>query len=100
MTRTETQTMGMETAEVIEVIRDILCEGLDLGLRRETIAADASLGDDGLGLDSISMAEFVNALETRFGIRILDEDLDGANFATVTSVAALVLLRGEGRVAA
>jgi acyl carrier protein len=94
------QTMTMETTDIIEVIRDILCEDLDLGLRRDAIAADASLGDDGLALDSISMAEFVNALETRFGIRILDEDLDGANFANLTSVAALVLLRGDGRVAA
>ena len=90
----------MPESNVIDAIREILCEDLDLDLRREAIAADASLGDDGLALDSISMAEFVNSLETKFAIRILDEDLDGTNFATVGSVAALVALRAEGPVSA
>ncbi len=90
----------MPDSNVIDAIREILCEDLDLDLRREAIAADASLGDDGLALDSISMAEFVNSLETKFAIRILDEDLDGTNFATVGSVAALVALRAEGPVSA
>lgn len=90
----------MPESNVIDAIRDILCEDLDLDLHREAIAADASLGDDGLALDSISMAEFVNSLEAKFAIRILDEDLDGTNFATVGSVAALVALRAEGPVSA
>ncbi len=90
----------MNESNVIDTIRNILCEDLDLDLHRETIAADASLGDDGLALDSISMAEFVNSLETKFAIRILDEDLDGRNFATVGSVAALVALRADGAASA
>ncbi len=89
----------MDKSAIIDVIRNILREDLDLSLHGDVIAIDASLGDDGLALDSVTMAEFINALETRFDIRILDEDLDGANFATVGSVAALVLLRAEDKVA-
>jgi acyl carrier protein len=89
----------MDKSAIIDVIRDILREDLDLSLQHKTIAIDDSLGADGLALDSVTMAEFINALEARFDIRILDEDLDGANFVTVGSVADLVLLRAEGTVA-
>ena len=89
----------MDKSAIIDVIRDILREDLDLGLNQDAIAHNASLGEDGLALDSVTMAEFVNALETRFDIRILDEDLDGSNFTTLGSVAARVLLRSEDKVA-
>jgi acyl carrier protein len=89
----------MDKSAIIDLIRDILRKDLDLGLQDKAIAIDDSLGADGLALDSVTMAEFINALEARFDIRILDEDLDGANFVTVGSVADLVLLRAEGTVA-
>lgn len=80
----------MDNATIVHTIKRVLCDELDLDLRLEDIADDASLGDDGLALDSITMAEFLAALEHAFSIRIPDEALSSTNFDSVATVAALV----------
>ena len=64
----------MDKARVIDTLKQIIADDLDLNIARDQIDDAASFLEDGLALDSISMAEFINHLERRFPIRILDED--------------------------
>jgi acyl carrier protein len=83
----------MDKSSIIDSLKQIIADDLDLNVNRDEIEDEASLLEDGLALDSISMAEFINHLEQRFSIRILDEDLDTATFSSLDSVATLVLKR-------
>lgn len=70
----------------------------DTELRLRRIAAELSgrspsgsdLGRD-YGLDSLDVIHFVSAVEKEFGIQIPDEDLTAASFATIESVAAVLI---------
>jgi acyl carrier protein len=83
----------MDKARVIDFLKQIIADDLDLNIAYDQIDDAASFLEDGLALDSISMAEFINHLERRFPIRILDEDLESATFRSLDSVAELVLKR-------
>ena len=83
----------MDKSRVIDILKRIIAEDLDLNIGYDQIDDAASFLEDGLALDSISMAEFINLLEGRVQIRILDEDLETATFCSLDSVAALVQAR-------
>lgn len=83
----------MDKKQIIAILKQIIVEDLDLNLRYEQVGDEASFLEDGLALDSISMAEFIDHLERRFSIRILDEDLDTSTFKSLSSVVSLVQKR-------
>ena len=56
----------------------------DFGVDPEKISPDATLTD--LGLDSLSVVEFIFELEDELGVEI---DPDGADFSTLGEAAAL-----------
>lgn len=87
----------MDRPRIIDTLKKIIAEDLDLNVGYEQIGDDASLLEDGLALDSISMAEFMDHLERRFSIRILDEDLETATFRSLGSVVSLVEKRSTHR---
>ncbi len=83
----------MDKPQIIDIVKKILAEDLDLNISYEQIEDEASFLEDGLALDSISMAEFIDHVERRFSIRILDEDLDTATFKSLGSVVSLIQKR-------
>jgi acyl carrier protein len=83
----------MDKPQIIETLKRIIAEDLDLNVSYEQIADEVSFLEDGLALDSISLAEFIDHVEQRFSIRILDEDLDTATFKSLGSVVSLVQRR-------
>lgn len=80
----------MEHLQIIDRLKTILADEMDLNLKRSEIGDAVSLLDDGLALDSITLAEFIDIIEKRFSIRIRDEDLDMRRFASLGSVVALI----------
>jgi len=60
---------------VINRIKKILVEQLNLKRTPASIRDDEPLFKDGLGLDSIDSLEIIIAIEREFGIRIKDEQL-------------------------
>lgn len=45
-------------------------------------------------LDSLAIVELVSFLETRFGIRVSDDDLTPENFQTIDEIVAFVAAKG------
>lgn len=87
----------MDKPQIITTLKQILAKDLDLNVSHEQIGDDASFLEDGLALDSISMAELIDHVERRFSIKILDEDLETATFKSLGSVASLVQKRSVGQ---
>jgi acyl carrier protein len=60
-------------ADVLEKIKKIICEQLDV--KEEAVVLTASFVDD-LGADSLDQVELIMAMEEEFNISIPDEDAE------------------------
>lgn len=83
----------MELQHIGERLKRILAEDLDLNLSVSDIDDAVSFMDDGLALDSINLAEFIDRIESVFAIRIRDEDLGSHAFSSLATVVGLVAAR-------
>lgn len=79
----------METI-IIEQLKTIIAERLDTNIRREEITPEASLLEDGLGLDSIMVVELVSLIEEHFGFQFKEEELDLKILTSLRTLAAFV----------
>ena len=81
----------MDRAELVERLKRVVVDALELGIRPENVPADLDLGDrGGVAIDSIEAVALVLALEHEFEVRFGEEDLDMTNFYTLGSMADLV----------
>lgn len=60
--------------QLLDVIRSVLIEDLQLSLPAEQIDPDTPLIATGLALDSIDAVDLVIGIEQRTGVRILDDE--------------------------
>jgi acyl carrier protein len=72
-----------------EVLR-ILDEVLSLGGRARSFTPDTPLLGAIPELDSMAVVTLITSLEEQLGIVVDDDDIDGATFATVESLSAIV----------
>ena len=72
----------------------LIVTALSLEVAPETIAPEAPLFGEGLGLDSVDALELVMSLEHTFGIRVEDKEAGRRTLSSVASIAAW--LRGKG----
>lgn len=72
-----------------EVIR-LLDEVLSLNGRSSAFTRDTPLLGAIPELDSMAVVTLITGLETHFGLTVDDDDIDGATFATVGSLADFV----------
>jgi acyl carrier protein len=79
-----------EIAEVVEQIKQILIEDLELRLVAAQIPDDSSLLERGLALDSILIAELIARIENRFGFQFDDRVLETRLFDNLSDLAAFV----------
>jgi acyl carrier protein len=79
-----------DTSDVVGQIKQILVEGLQVNIKVDEIPDDYSLLEDGLALDSILIAELIALIESRFGLRFDDRDLEVEMFENLGVLAAFV----------
>jgi len=74
------------TKEVLRVLDEVLSlQGRSAGFTRDTPLLGAIPE-----LDSMAVVTLITTLEEQFGLTIDDDDIDGATFATVGSLADFV----------
>ena len=83
--------MTEDRQKVLQGIKQILVEDLDLNLEIGEISDDASLMEDGLGLDSVVVVELITHLEKRFGFHFDDDSLTAENFESLGTLASFVM---------
>jgi acyl carrier protein len=84
----ENKTIGAK--EVIEQIKRILVEEMQLNVVCEEIPDDYSLLESGLALDSILVAELIARIEDRFGLQFDDRVLKTELFNNLGLLAGFV----------
>jgi acyl carrier protein len=76
--------------EVLEKIKRIVVEDLDLSLKYEDLDETVPLFAGGLALDSVIIVELISFIEKRFGIELQDEALNTETFKNLQSVAQVI----------
>ncbi len=77
-------------ADIVQQIKHMLVDDLQLKVNPDEISDDGSLLEDGLALDSISIAELIAQIEDRFGLQFDDRVLETKLFTNLSVLAAFV----------
>jgi acyl carrier protein len=78
------------TDQVLERIKRIVVEDLDVNLKYEDLDETVPLFEEGLALDSVILVELIGFIEKRFDIVLDDETLNVATFSNLQSVARVI----------
>ena len=81
--------------KVIDQLKEIIAEQLDVNIQREEITPDAPLFEEGLGLDSIAIVEFITLIEEQFDFEFEEHELDMAAFKDIRTVANFISTKRE-----
>lgn len=76
--------------QVLERIKRIVVEDLDVNLKYEDLDETVPLFEEGLALDSVILVELIGFIEKRFDIVLDDEALNLATFENLQSVARVI----------
>lgn len=76
---------------VVNQLKTIVADKLDVNLKLEEIDENASLFEDGLGLDSIATVEFIALIEEDFGIEFGDGELNPELFSNLKVLADFII---------
>jgi len=75
---------------VIEKLRRIVADDLDVNLPYDQIDPTVPLFEEGLALDSVVLVELISFVERRFGIELRDDALNMATFQNLESLARVI----------
>jgi acyl carrier protein len=81
---------GKRGMDVVKEVTRLLDEVLSLGGRGAAFTRDTQLLGAIPELDSMAVVTLITTLEERFGIAVDDDDIDGATFSTVGTLADFV----------
>ena len=72
---------------MIESVKRILRDALQLGAKADSLTADSGLLGEMPEVDSMAVVTILTLLEEEFGIEVNDDDISAETFATVGSLA-------------
>ena len=82
---------------IINRLKGIIADKLDVNLKIEEIDENVSLFEDGLGLDSIAIVDLIVWIEKDFSLTIADEELDAELFENLGTLADFIHQKMNGR---
>ena len=88
---TELETQCAQREAILDRLRKMLVDHLQLGRAPDELDPDAPLFGSGLGLDSLDAVELVVVLESEFGLRVSDSTALRMSFRSLNKVVDLVL---------
>ena len=81
---------------VIDGLKHIIAEELDVNLDPQEIDESAPLFEEGIGLDSIAIMDFILLIEEHFGFQFSDTELNVELFKNLKTLAGLIATKVEG----
>ena len=79
-----------EQVQVLESVKRIILDDLDVNLTYEDLDETAPLFEEGLALDSVILVELISFIEKRFNIELRDELLNMDTFRNLQSIARVI----------
>lgn len=75
------------SASLVNQLKTIIAQELDVNLKIEEINENVSLFEDGLGFDSIATVELISLIEKHFDIEFSDSELNLEYFSNLKVLA-------------
>ena len=75
---------------IIEQLKQIIVNDLDIKADINNINHDVSLLEDGIGLDSMAIMEFISLVEEKFEFQFSDDELGMEPFNSLTSLSQFI----------
>jgi acyl carrier protein len=75
---------------LVNQLKTIMAEELDINLKVEEIDENASLFEGGLGLDSIAIVELISLVEQHFNFQFSDTELTSESFSNLNILADFI----------
>lgn len=76
--------------EITEQLKSLIANDLDLNLDINDISEEMSLLEDGIGLDSMAVMEFISLIEEKFNVEFTDEELSMEPFQNLASLSQCI----------
>lgn len=76
--------------DVKSELKGIIVHDLDVNIKMEDIDDEVSLYDDGLGLDSISVINFIVLIEKKLGISFEENEISSKLFSNINNLSEFV----------
>lgn len=92
--QTTTQYDGLtdlHSKEVLDKLKEILIGLAGLALEPQEIDPEISILEEGLGLDSIMLVEFIALIEAEFGFTFAENDLNMDVFASLNALTDFIV---------
>jgi acyl carrier protein len=80
---------------IVERLRGMIANELDVHLDLDGIDAAAPLFEGGLELDSFAIVELISLVESRFGFEFSPDDLGPRHFESLNALARLVASKSD-----
>lgn len=71
-------------------LKEIIIEDLNVNIAPDEIRDDISLYEDGIGLDSISIVNFIVTIEKRFDMKFGENEITARLFSNINSLAEFI----------
>jgi len=81
---------------IIDRLRHLVAENLDMNVKPEEIDPDAQLLEGGLMLDSISLVKLIALSEQEFKVELGEEELRMESFASLRALAGVIAVHQNG----
>ncbi|RQO65150.1 acyl carrier protein [Pedobacter sp. KBW06] len=85
--------LEQKTDEVMSTLKMIAAENLETDVSADDIDENASLYEDGIGLDSINVVSFIVAVEEKFELSFDGDDINTSVFSNLKSLAEYISAR-------
>lgn len=78
---------------ITERLKDIIANDLDIKANREVLQDNVSLLESGVGLDSVSVMEFISIIEEKFEFEFSDDELSMEPFESLKTLSEFIAKR-------
>jgi acyl carrier protein len=78
------------TDKIVARLKHIIAEELDVNLKLDEIDETAFLFEEGIGLDSVAIMDFLVLIEEHYGFQFSDEELNIELFRNLQVLAELI----------
>lgn len=79
--------MNDTNEKIINQLKQIIAEELDVNINVEDIDENASLFEDGIGLDSVVIVELITLIEKHFDFQLSEDELNMELFQNLRTIA-------------
>jgi len=75
---------------IVDKLTHIVADELDVNISLNELSGETALFEEGIGLDSVSIMEFISLIEKNFDFQFADDELNLSPFQNLNTLAEFI----------